>query len=221
MAQLPLDLALPPRLGRDDFLRADANAAALDFLESWPGWPHPVALLLGPSGAGKSHLASIWAALAGADRWTAAVLRDPDWPSRLGQAVLIEDLDRDPPLEPALFHLLNLAGERGAYLLLTGTAAPERWGIVTADLASRLRLATQLTLGAPDNELLRSVLVKLFADRQLAIDEGLVGYLVLHLARALGQARQVVDALDREALALGRRVTRPMAARVLSRLDPE
>lgn len=221
MAQLPLDIALPPRLGRDDFLRADANAEALDALERWPAWPHPVAVLLGPPGSGKSHLAAIWAERAGAARWSPPAFAEAGWPSRLGSALLVEDLDRARPPDAALFHLLNLAGERGVGVLLTAAAAPERWGVTTPDLASRLRAPPRLVLRAPDDDLLRLVLVKLFADRQIIVEESVVAYLVLHLARSLGQARAVVDALDREALALGKRVTRPMASRVLARLDPE
>ena len=44
------------------------------------------------------------------------------------------------------------------------------------DLASRLKALPVVTLAPPDDALLRAVLVKLFADRQLAVDESLVGF---------------------------------------------
>jgi len=85
----------------------------------------------------------------------------------------------------------------------------------TADLLSRLRLAPIVALGAPDRELTQAVLVKLFNDRQLAVDPALIGYVALRIERSLDAARALVAALDREALARGGPVTRAMAARLL------
>ena len=53
--------------------------------------------------------------------------------------------------------------------------------------------------------------MKLFADRQLAVDESLVAYLANHIERSFAGARAAVAALDREALRLKRPVTRALA----------
>lgn len=219
MGQLPLDLVLPTRLGRDDFLRAPANAAALDLIEAWPAWPDRIVILTGPFGAGKSHLGAIWAARAGATApapeagWAEIAAGPP------GGAILLDDADRLAWPEPDLFHLLNHVRDGGGWLLATAAARPARWGLRTPDLLSRLRLAPLIAIGAPDDTLMRAVLVKLFADRQIAVEETLLGYLVPRLARSLGEARAVVEALDRAALAGNRRLTRAVAAEVLGSLD--
>jgi chromosomal replication initiation ATPase DnaA len=70
----------------------------------------------------------------------------------------------------------------------------------------------------PDDELLRAVLVKLFVDRQLTVDSGVVEFLTLHLDRSLGAARRLVEALDHASLASHRRITRPVAGEVLASL---
>ena len=77
------------------------------------------------------------------------------------------------------------------FLLITARRAPDAVGHCgRADLVSRLRLAPdRRRIGAPDDALMRAVLVKLFADRQLVVD-GVVDYLVLRLERSLGAARQ-------------------------------
>ena len=219
MGQLPLDLAGPPRLGRTDFSPAPANAAALQAVESWPAWPDRVFLLLGPRGAGKSHLAAIWAERAGARSLAVDDLARPDLPALIGGHALIDDVDALAAHETALFHLLNLVREEGVSLLLTASKPPDQWGLTVPDLLSRLRLAPSATLEAPDEDLLRRVLQKLFADRQLLVDETVVDYLVLHLDRVLAEVRRVVAELDHTSLALGRRVTRPMAAAVLGRRE--
>jgi chromosomal replication initiation ATPase DnaA len=55
----------------------------------------------------------------------------------------------------------------------------------------------------------------------LAVEPALVAYIARRLERSLGAARALVDALDREALARGKKVTRAMAAEVLERLTGE
>ena len=76
--QLVLPIAPRPRLTRADFIAAPGNERALAFLESWPRWPAPAAVLHGPAAAGKSHLVQIWAALSGASVVSAADLCDAD-----------------------------------------------------------------------------------------------------------------------------------------------
>lgn len=221
MEQLSFDLGRAPRFGRDDFLVMPSNTAAVDMLDRWPDWPDRVLLMLGPEGAGKSHLAAVWAARSGARVLAAADLADADLHRLAAEPALIEDLDRLPGAEAPLFHLLNLVRDGAASVLLTARTEPAAWGLRTADLLSRLRLAPAVSIEVPDDALLRAVLVKLFADRQLLVDESVVGYLVHHLDRSLGAARAAVDALDRTALALNRRVTRALAARVVEEMRRE
>ena len=71
-------------------------------------------------------------------------------------------------------------------------------------------------LEPPDDALLGAVLVKLFADRQLAVAPDLVQYLVPRIDRSFAAAEAVVAALDRAGLARHRPVTARLAAEVLS-----
>ena len=215
--QLTLELPLEPSYRAEDFLVARSNNAAYATLLRWPHWLGRRVLLAGPAGSGKSHLAAIWAQRSGARVKRAGGLTVAEAPAlAAASALVIEDADHAPVPEAALFHLLNLAEEHGAFVLLTASAAPDAWGLTTKDLLSRLRLAQLLELGAPDEALVRDVLVKLFADRQLMVEPALVAYLARHVERSLGAARALVDRLDREALAQGKRITRAMAAQVLA-----
>ena len=140
--QLALDLPLDPRCGCDDFLVSPSNERAYALVERWPAWPDPALVLIGPRGSGKSHLAAIWAARARAAIVDAAAVAGERVPHLVSSgALVIENVDRGSRDEQALFHLLNLARERGCHLLLTGGAPVERWGLRTPDLVSRLRLA--------------------------------------------------------------------------------
>lgn len=216
--QLALNLPIETRFGREDFLVSPSNEKAWDVFERWPDWPGRMILLLGPTGAGKSHLATIWAQRASARTLAAAALRAADLPAIAASgAVLVEDADRAPSTEAELFHLINLVRERQGYLAITARGWPDAWGVKTKDLLSRLRLAPAIEISEPDDALIRAVLVKLFLDRQLVVDTSVIEYLAMRIERSLDAARSIVDVLDKEALAAGRPVTRPMAAEVLRR----
>jgi chromosomal replication initiation ATPase DnaA len=220
MSQAPRQLALAlghtDSFAREDFLAGPTNSDALAMIEHWPDWPSRALALVGPEGAGKSHLAAIWAETAGARFLAARALAEADLLAALATgALVVEDAEAGAFDERALFHLLNLIREEEAFLLLTTRTAPTLWPVRIPDLASRLRAMPQVALGAPDDALLRAVLVKLFADRQLRVDDATVGYIATRIERSFAAARDIVTALDREALQQKRPVTRALAAELL------
>jgi chromosomal replication initiation ATPase DnaA len=218
--QLPFPLHGPPEYSRDSYVVGDSNREAVRLVEAWPDWPSPVALMTGPAGSGKSHLAHIWAERSGA-RVVAAETLAGQPAELLGEhrAVAVEDVGADSLPQREMFHLLNAAREAGGSVLLTARAPVSDWRLSLPDLASRLRLATPIRLMPPDDELLRQVLVKLFADRQLVVDRPVVDYLVVRIERSLAAAGRVVDLIDRAALATHRAVSRALAAEVLAELE--
>ena len=214
--QLAFALPHAESLTRDNFLEGPANAAGLALIDAWPEWSSRTMLLAGPEGSGKSHLAAIWAEAAGARSTTAHVLTAANVPAALATgALVVEDLKPADFDERALFHLLNLAREDQAYVLITARAPPASFEIELRDLRSRLRALPVVSLQEPDDQLFRALIVKFCADRQLAVDEAVVGYLATRIERSYAAVRQAVELLDREALSLGRPVTRALAAEVL------
>jgi len=214
--QLALALEHAPSFARDNFLEGPSNGAALALITRWPDWPSLNLLLVGPQGAGKTHLASIWAETAGARVVSARMLGEVSVPTALATgALVVEDLAPQELDERALFHILNLARAERASILLTARTGPAAWRLDIPDLASRLREVPVVNLAPPDDALLRAVLVKLFADRQLAVEESLIGYVMTRIERSFGAAQAVVAALDREALRQKRPVTRVLAAELL------
>jgi chromosomal replication initiation ATPase DnaA len=201
---------------REDFLSGPSNAAALALVETWPDWPARAVVLTGPAGSGKSHLASIWAVRSGARFLASGSLAETVLPEALvTRALVVEDLAPGEFDERALFHLINLAREEEAYLLFTASSPPAGWELAIPDLASRLKALPVVTLAPPDDALLRAVLVKLFGDRQLAVDEALVGYVATRIERTFAAARAVVARLDQAAIERKRPLTRALAAEVL------
>ena len=212
--QLAFALPHSESLTRDNFLEGPANAAGLALVESWPDWPNRVMFLVGPEGSGKSHLAAIWAEGSGARFISAHGLTAEEVPGALATgALVIEDLKSADIDERALFHLLNLAREDGAFVLMTTRKPPTE--VELRDLRSRLRAVPTVQLQPPDDDLFRALIVKSCADRQLVVDEAVVSYLSTRLERSYAAVQQTVALLDAEALRLGRPVTRALAAELL------
>ncbi len=212
--QLALALGHAESLSRADFLAGPSNAEALALVERWPDWPARTVALVGPEGSGKSHLAAIWGSVAGARFLSAHAVEEADLPVALATGALVIEDAVPAAGERALFHLLNLARSDEAHVLLTARVAPMQWGVRLPDLASRLRAIPVVDVAPPDDALLRAVMVKLFTDRQVKVDESLIGYLITRRERSFAAARAAVETLDREALRRKRPVTRALAAEI-------
>jgi chromosomal replication initiation ATPase DnaA len=214
--QLAFDLPHRPASGSDDFLVAAPNAAAVAWIDRWPDWPGPGLALYGSQGSGKTHLLRVW------QRRSGARLLRPDQLAKLDFGTLVaspgsialDDCDGQFPEAP-LLHLYNLIASAGSHLLLAGREPPSRWPIILPDLRSRLGTLPAVAISAPDDALLAGVLVKLFADRQLRVDNAVIEYLLPRMERSFCAAQRLVKRMDRSALALGRAVTVSLARSAL------
>jgi chromosomal replication initiation ATPase DnaA len=216
--QLAFDLPSRAAYSRADFFPSPANAAALAAITTPQDWPGGRMILIGPPGSGKTHLAHLWATAHHATLIAAPDLASADLLALAHGPVVVEDADTMPPeTEPALFHLHNLMAGL-VPLLITAKTPPRDWGLTLPDLASRMQAMAITRLDPPDDALLAAVLIKLFADRQIAVPPNLIPYLVTRMPRSIGAARALVTALDAHALALGRPITRQLAAGVLEKI---
>lgn len=213
--QLVLDLPHRTAVGRDDFFVTSCNQEALAFIDRWPNWPSPLAVLCGPPGCGKSHLAAVWQEQAGA-----TMLNQHDFRAAISEVsptkcCFVVDMAAGIADEEAFFHLFNRVAEHSGGILVTAPSPPARWKFNLADLESRLRAAPVLNIGQADDTLLEAVMVKLFADRQLRVEPDVIGFLLRRMDRSLGAARDLVAELDKAALAEHRTVSVPFARSIL------
>jgi chromosomal replication initiation ATPase DnaA len=217
--QLAFPFPQRDQYGAADFIHAPSNDEALAWLARPSSWPGGRLSVFGPYGAGKTHLLHLFAERHGAILLPGgAVRRLPDLPDSGGIAV--DDADAAPEPE-ALLHLLNAAAERRLPVLLAGRTPPARWEVTLPDLDSRLRAIATVGLGQPDDALLRALLARLLADRQLRVDSAVQEYLLARLPRHGAALREAASCLDRLSLGSGRAISRAVAAELLQRLNGE
>lgn len=217
-SQLILPLGPRSKLTRADFVTAPGNARAVAFIDAWPSWPAPAAVLYGPPGSGKSHLVAVWQARAGACVLSAADLEGLDRAVLSGQPLAVEDVDAVPAGEArdrALFALIEGAGP----VLFTGREPPAAWPVVLPDLASRFSALLAFPLWAPDDALLAALAAKLFKDRQLAVPEAVIQRMIRFLERSPAAIRDFVARADEKALSEGRPVNLALVRELLREDD--
>jgi hypothetical protein len=191
---MPLPLQWPVADREEDFLVSDANRLAYTHFTRWSAWPVMATLLTGPRKSGRSLLGRIFV------RKTGGRLFDH-----------VEDHD-----EEILFHAWNDAQATRRPLVLIGDAPPPAWTIRLPDLASRIAATPQAAIENPDDVLLAGLIDKLLGDRGIVAPLELADFLVPRIERSYVAVQNVVDALDSEALAGGRRLSMPAVRQALA-----
>ena len=215
--QLLLDLGHRPALDRSNLFVTAGNQDAISWVDQWPNWKGHALAVHGPEGCGKTHLAHVFAS-----RANALLLCDADMvsidPVALAHRYSAIILDRtDGPIhEQNLFHLFNAIREAQGHFLISSREAPARWLVELPDLRSRLKSITATKISAPDDATLITVLAKLFKDRQILIAVDVLEYAIVRMPRTFSASATLVDLVDRESLAQGRRVTVPLIREVLN-----
>jgi len=224
--QIPLDLAMRPAFGREDFLIGPGNREAVDWVDRWPDWPAPLLIISGPAASGKSHMAAVW------EEKTNAALVNPEMLlshsaediAEKSEAIVLDGIDLwlgAREAETTLFHLYNIFKEEGRTFLVTSRMSPTAADFTIPDLASRFRAAPHAMMKSPDDILLGSVLIKLFSDRQLSVGNEVISYILPRMERSFSAVRDIVENADKMALAQKRGISVPLMRKVLADMQSE
>ena len=216
--QLPLDLGHRPAFDRADFLVAPSNETAVAMIDNWPDWPMHTLILYGPAASGKSHLGAVWQKRSRAFRLTPDTLDKCDSVIAECGHILLESGDfaiGTQAGEAALLHIYNMIREAGGTLLITMRSAPQALDFALPDLASRLRAAPCAAIQQPDEHLLAAIIVKMFNDRQLHINAEVLNYILPRMERSFAAAHNLVEAVDKRALAEKRAITIPLIRQIM------
>lgn len=222
--QIPLDLGSRTAYQRSDFHIGKSNADAVGWIDRWPNWAAPILILQGPAASGKSHLAAVWRDMSGAQNIAADQLTKIEAEDlfHIGEHLVLDGLDPwlgDRGAETTLFHLYNMLKEEQKTMMITMRMAPSYADFILPDLASRFRAAPAVSIHAPDDMLLASVLIKLFSDRQLAVNNDVISYILPRMERSFAVAKEIVERADRKALSQKRGISVPLMRIVLAEMQ--
>ena len=209
--QLSLNLKKKGIYEKDDFLVSSSNKEAYKLVNSWPEWRSRKIIIFGDRGTGKTHLSKIW------QKNTSAIILNLNQLKKIKfesffkkkNIFIIENISdffdkinnkEKNNLEKQLLHFYNLIEEKKGYLLLTSLIAPKLWKISLPDLKSRILSSIAVKIKKPNDQLLSSVLIKLFVDKQILIDKKIIKFIVYRSERSFANLENIVNKIDKQSL---------------------
>jgi chromosomal replication initiation ATPase DnaA len=196
-----------------DFIVSSSNEHAFSYIKKWPKWDSKILLIYGPKSSGKTMLSHIWQQKSEAKLITPAEIYANQYST--DENYLLEDIEKVHD-EAALLHFFNSMKEDNlGYLLMSAKEHPLNVGIRLADLRSRLGAIASIGMADPDDEMLRTMFVKQFTDRQLKVDMDVINYLITHIERSFIAVCETVTTLDKEALKEKKNITVPFVKKVM------
>ena len=118
--------------------------------------------------------------------------------------------------EAALFTVMNQAlnGEVSG-LLLADKTAPQEWDIQMPDLRSRLSNTSLAVIDEHDDDILDSIVRKLFQDQGREVSQDLIAYLLKYQERSVAMQRVIAAELETAAQRQKADITKAFAAKYL------
>jgi DnaA family protein len=226
-SQLPLALRWPAQQRFDSFVTGTGNETALALARAAAHGAAPWIYFSGPVGSGKSHLLLAACAEASARDLHAQYVSLAKLVGESEKAIralggsdllALDDIGAiaaDASAEHALFDLYNRCKMDKSTLLFAAPAPAAQLGLGLPDLVSRLSSCTQATLKPLDDEARREAVRQRAQARGLVLDDAVLDWLFAHTARDLGSQTQLLERIDRAALAAQRRVTVPFLRKLL------
>lgn len=203
-----------PAFKEHDFIISESNKHAYAIINKWPDWDFNILLLYGPPASGKTHLCRIWQKKSDASHITAEDIYKNTLKN--DKNYILENIEKVHD-ESSLFHFFNHMKEGNGFLLMTAKNNPQNLGIRLADLRSRINAVQSIGVANPDNELLSTIFVKNFSDRQLKVDMEVINYIISRMERSFEEIPRIVDMLDKQALKEKKNITIPFVRSVLEK----
>lgn len=197
------------------FIVSECNIDAFNMVNKWPKWESFCLVISGPGQCGKTHLCNIWK-----EKSNAIFINNEnqlfdidDSNNKKNRNYIIEDFT--DMKEESLFHIYNHVRDCSGYLLLSSRLSPAYWNFDLPDLKSRIMSEIFVDVKEPDDNLIVSILMKQFSDRQLRVTKNVIEYMLPRMERSFLSISDLVNKLDRKSLEYGKNITIPFVKDVL------
>lgn len=238
--QLIFDFPINPRYTLDNFIVCPGNATALEFARRLLRDDGENLLYLhGPDGSGKTHLLQALAFALAAETGRPCYLScgeleslygegcTPEGPAHLADhfsgapALVVDDihlLPAVPSVRQEFWQLFNDFHGAGRPIAVAGPCPPQKLANIDEHISSRLLWGLVAAMDISDDASRRLILAKLAQDRQIVLPAEVADFLINRLPRDIPTLTRALDLLRTHALSEARRITVPLARRVLETL---
>ena len=135
------------------------------------------------------------------------------------QNILIEDIDLINYDLKGLFHLINAIKEKNGHIIFTSKKPAVNMDVRLDDLSSRLRSATPIFIDKPDDSLLEAIMIKLFSDKKIIIEDRVTSYILQRTTRSVSEIIRLINRINYKSMEMKRRVTIPLVNQVFKEMN--
>ena len=218
--QLTIEMPQKNFFGREDFMETKSNLEALSFIDEFIKNNQRIGLLVGPPGSGKSHLIKIF--MNSIETRLSKIITLPS--NNLfnefekNEFTIIEDIHNINIKfsEEDLLHAINISKETKRSLIMTSRIPISRFEIRLTDLRSRLESISVAIIEEPDDELMKSIILKMLRDRQLMVNPAIIEFLMKRLERTYLEINRTINLIDKHALEKGKKVSISLIREILN-----
>ncbi len=179
------------------------NEIAINYVNEWPKTTINTRIfcIYGPSGSGKTHISKVWMKKSNAVIFKRISNLSIDYFSSYNRNLIFEDVEPNKNWpENLLFEFINEIKSSNLSLLITCNSDPIKLKWQTKDLVSRFTSFTNIEIKLPDDFLIKKLLIKQFADRQISLDSNLIEFISKRIERSYSSIIKIVDRVDHLAL---------------------
>jgi chromosomal replication initiation ATPase DnaA len=202
-----------PSFDESNFVVTQSNQDAFEHITMWPEWANNI-VLSGDAGVGKSHLAHIWLKRSNGIRLDLDEINTKIIEKY--KNVLIEDIDSNQINHHNLFHVINLVKEIEGFLLLTSKISPTSLITKIPDLNSRIRSFSPVKINKPDDYLLEIMILKIFSDKNIMVDEKVIKFLLKRVERSISGIILLIQKINEKSLEEKRPITVPLVSELIN-----
>ena len=193
-----------------DLYKSSCNEVAINLISNWPDWPinNRIFCIYGPLGSGKTHISKVWIKKSNALVFSDISHLNLDYFSNFHRNIVFEDVEPNKKWpENLLFEFINQIKSSKLSLLITCSKNPLNLQWKMKDLISRFTSFTNVEIKLPDDYLIKKILTKLFADRQLSLDHQHIDFITNRIERSYLSIINIVNKIDTLALQYKKSVT--------------
>lgn len=212
--QLYFNMDSDPSFDESNFVVTQSNQDAFEHITKWPEWTINNIVLFGDAGVGKSHLAHIWLKRSNGIRLDLDEINTKIIEKY--KNLLIEDIDSNQIKHHNLFHVINLVKEIEGFLLLTSKTSPTSLITKIPDLNSRIRSFSPVKINKPDDYLLEIMILKIFSDKNIMVDEKVIKFLLKRVERSISGIILLIQKINEKSLEEKRPITVPLVSELIN-----
>ena len=184
----------------DDFYLSKSNKHVFNFLDIWPKWERNFVNITGEKLSGKTHLMNIFLQKNKGIKLEGKSLHNDDLKKiKIYENIIIENLSSDTD-EKLLYSLFNLIEQDNKFIIVTSLKPIVDISFDLKDLNSRVKNFILLNIEKPDDELMFAIILKNLSDRQIALDDKFIDFIIKRIERSYSKIYDFIYKIDQLSL---------------------